>query len=290
MLRIGRIDYLNVWPLFEGIQHRLEPGILNRTRMTVGHPADLNVALAEGKLDVAPSSSFEYLLRANNYALLPDLTISSDGPVRSVLLACPFPFSEMPKHAASGLRVGLSTASTSSVALLRILWRFHWGWPEPEWVTQDPGQGPEIGIPFLEIGDHALRLHCNPPPGWHLADLGQEWKSFTRLPFVFGVWMVRRDLSPEAAGLLVPFAEALYTGAREFQRDPCTLAARAQRPDWLTLKHLQDYWQCIRYAFGPREQAGLVLFGDYVRKLGMISAVPGLTWSRPTAYDDAMVA
>lgn len=290
MLRIGRIDYLNVWPLFHGLQQRLGSEGQDRTRIVPGHPAELNAGLADGELDVAPSSSFEYLLRADKYALLPNLSISCDGPVRSVLLASPFPISEMPERAASGLQVGLSSASASSAMLLRILWNYYWNWPEPEWTEQGPGQGVERGTPFLEIGDLALRLRCAPPSGWHLVDLGQVWKDFTNLPFVFGVWMVRRNLSPPAAGLLGPFAAALYAEAREFLRDPAALAARAQRPDWLTLRHLQDYWQCIRYAFGPREQAGLVLFGEYARRMGMIPAVPGLSWSRTNERDDALVA
>ena len=290
MLRIGMIDYLNVWPLFHGLQRRLGNSGQDRIRIVPGHPAELNTCLANGELDVAPSSSFEYLQRADKYTLLPDLSISSDGPVRSVLLACPFPISEMPERAASGLQVGISSASASSAMLLRILWRYYWGWPEPEWTKQKPGQGVERVTPFLEIGDLALRFRCDTPLGWHLVDLGEVWKDFTSLPFVFGVWMVRRNLTSASAGLLGPFSTALYAEAREFLRDPAALAVRAQRPDWLTLSHLQDYWQCIRYTFGPREQAGLVLFGEYARRMGMISAVPGLSWSRPNERDDALVA
>lgn len=290
MLRIGRIDYLNVWPLFQGLQQRLDPETQALTRIMAGHPANLNTALAEAELDVAPSSSFEYLSRADRYTLLPDLSISSDGPVRSVLLACPFPVSEMPRRLASGLRVGLSSASASSTALLRVLWRFHWQWPEPEWVERRPGQELDKSMPFLEIGDFALRLHCDPPRGWHLVDLGQAWREFTNLPFVFGVWMVRRNLSPCVEHLLTCAAKALYAASREFRDDPFPLVARLERPDWLTVESLQDYWQCIRYAFGPREQAGLVLFGDFARRLGMIPAVPGLTWSRPDQSDFALAA
>lgn len=290
MLRIGRIDYLNVWPLFQGLRLRLTPETQAQVRIVPGHPSELNEALAGGDLDVAPSSSFEYLQRADKYSLLPDLSISSWGPVRSVLLACPFPVSEMPRHSASGLRVGLSSASASSVALLRILWRFHWGWPEPEWIEQQPGQGLDRRIPFLEIGDFALRLTCDPPQGWHLIDLGQAWREFTNLPFVYGVWMVRRNLSAGSRERLFQVADALHAAADEFRDDPYQLAARLERPDWLPLTALQEYWQCIRYTFGPKEQAGLILFGDYVRQLGLIPAVPGLSWHRSKESDYALVA
>lgn len=290
MLRIGRIDYLNVWPLFHGLQLRLRPETQVKARIVSGHPSELNEALAEGKLDVAPSSSFEYLLRSDNYSLLPDLSISSWGPVRSVLLACPFPVSEMPRRSAAGLRVGLSSASASSVALLRILWRFHWKWPEPEWIELQPGHGLDKHIPFLEIGDYALRLTCAPPRGWHLIDLGQAWWEFTNLPFVYGVWMARKNLTARAGELLAPVADALHAAADEFHHDPRRLSSFLDRPDWLSLQALQDYWQCIRYTFGPGEQAGLILFGDYARRLGLIPAVPGLSWHRWKERYYAMVA
>lgn len=278
MLRIGRIDYLNVWPLFAGLESTLHS--LHGLRIIPAHPSRLNAMLSSGDLDLAPSSSFEYLTNPDRYRLLPDLSISSDGPVQSVLLACPFPPTEMPQRVASGLRVGLTSASASSIALLKILWMFHWQWPEPVWVAHDPGQGMRTGNPFLEIGDTALRLTCYPPSGWHLVDLGAAWKEFTGLPFVFGVWMVREGLSLDAEHALAAVARALAIARRAFEDDPCALTLRPERYDWLSYQALADYWQGIRYDFAPREQAGLVLFGEYARRLELLSSVPGLRWKR----------
>lgn len=281
---------MNVWPLFMGLRSRLEPEVRDQVRLVAGHPSELNAALASGELDIAPSSSFEYLLHAQRYNLLPDLSICSHGPVRSVLLACPFPPREMPDRLAGGLQVGLSSASASSVALLQILWRFCWKWPEPEWVELRPGEGLATGKPFLEIGDQALRLNCEMPSGWHLVDLGQAWKDFTNLPFVFGVWMVRRNLPEQTGQLLDQLVNALHDAANDFARQSCAVATSIDRPAWLTEKNLEDYWQCIRYSFGPQEQAGLMLFGDYIRRLGLIPAVPGLSWSAPMKRDKHLVA
>lgn len=278
MLRVGRIDYLNIWPLFQGLKSLVQS--TGGLRLIPGHPSRLNALLFCGELDVAPSSSFEYLTHPENYSLLPDLSISSDGPVQSVFLACPFPFEEMPQRIKRGLHVGLTSASASSSVLLRVLWRFYWKWPEPQWIEVEPGHGLSMDMPFLEIGDMALRLSCALPPGWHLLDLGAAWKDFTGLPFVFGVWMVRENLSPEAERLLARVAQALSRAQQSF-------AARAQfveqcldRPAWLSSKVLAEYWQCIRYQFGPREQAGLVLFGRYACSLGLLPSIPGLRWKR----------
>lgn len=45
------------------------------------------------------------------------------------------------------------------------------------------------------IGDAALRanLHDAPRLGLQVHDLGQMWKDWTGLPFVFAVWATRRD-------------------------------------------------------------------------------------------------
>ncbi|HDQ41363.1 MAG TPA: solute-binding protein [Desulfonatronum sp.] len=282
MLRIGRIDYLNVWPLFQGLKS-LDRS-LGGLEVISGHPSCLNQLLSDGNLDLAPSSSFEYLTRVGSYSLLPDLSISADGPVKSVVLVCPFDFKEMPLRVANGLRIGLTSASASSKALLRILWRFHWQWPEPQWTAVAPGQGLDLGNPFLEIGDMALRLTCSSPTGWHIMDLGQAWKEFTGLPFVFGVWMVREGLSPQAEKTLAMVMRSLAVARQEFLRHPHALVHQYPRPEWLSVQALENYWQCIRYDFGPREQAGLMLFGEYARRLGLLTSVPGLRWKHPAAY------
>jgi len=289
MLRIGRIDYLNVWPLFDGMEFggASMDDPMDALRVIAGHPSRLNALLFRGELDLAPSSSFEYLLHAGRYSLLSDLSISSDGPVQSVLLVCPFPPEEVPRRiAGDGLRVGLTSASASSAALLRILWRFYWQWPEPEWSSVEPGQGVQSEGPFLEIGDTALRLTCAPPPGWHLVDLGLAWKEFTGLPFVFGVWMVREGLAPQAETMLGKVAQSLAAARRAFAKNPDAVIQRYDRPEWLSAHTLADYWQCIRYGFGPREQAGLVLFGAYARQLELLPSVPGLRWKTIAAGID----
>jgi chorismate dehydratase len=278
MLRIGRIDYLNVWPLFHGLKSLIRT--LDGLEVIPGHPSRLNELLSEGDLDLAPSSSFEYLLHDAHYSLLPNLSISADGPVRSVLLVCPFDLKEMPQRVARGQRVGLTTASASSAALLRILWKYHWRWPEPRWVPVDPGQGISREEPFLEIGDMALRLTCATPPGWCVLDLGKAWKEFSGLPFVFGVWMVREGLSLQAEAELGEVMRALAAARQEFEQYTQSAVQIFERPAWLRIETLEDYWRCIRYDFGPLEQAGLILFGEYARRLGLLPSVPGLRWKR----------
>ena len=67
-------------------------------------------------------SAVAYAQNGGLFELLPDLAISSDGPVRSVLL-----FSRRPPEELEGERVLVSTSSRTSVLLLDLLARDRWG-------------------------------------------------------------------------------------------------------------------------------------------------------------------
>ena len=80
-LTLGYISYLNCVPFFQYLRDQGYGG-----RLVPGVPSSLNRMLQLGELDASPSSSFEYALHAEKYCLLPDFSISSTGPVNSVLL------------------------------------------------------------------------------------------------------------------------------------------------------------------------------------------------------------
>ena len=82
-LCIGKIDYLNIWHVFHLLEQSCPEG--PDFHYQPGHPSELNRALDSGLLDVSPSSSFEYLLHAGKYQLLPGASISAEREVQSVL-------------------------------------------------------------------------------------------------------------------------------------------------------------------------------------------------------------
>src|SRR5690606_11238354 len=127
-----------------------------------GVPSYLNRLLSRGEIDVAPCSSIEYARNAGRYSILPDLVIGSRGPVRSILF-----LSHLPPQALAGRRVAIPNSSATSVVLLKILLRIHWG-VEPEYTwfdqaTTDPFADGAAAALF--IGDVALRegLHATLP-------------------------------------------------------------------------------------------------------------------------------
>ena len=85
-------------------------------KLVEGIPTELNRLLYEGKVDVSPSSSIEYAMNPGRYLLLPNLSITSKNKVMSILLESKVPIEELNKKV-----VALTTASATSVVLLRIL-------------------------------------------------------------------------------------------------------------------------------------------------------------------------
>jgi chorismate dehydratase len=196
-VRIGRIPYINCYPVYGAIDRgevTLDNGLL-----VSGIPSELNRQMASGELDISVVSAVEYARDSDRYYLLPDLAISCDGAVHSVML-----FAGVPAEALHGKRVIVSRSSMTSVALLELLFESVWK-VRPEFVAGDAEIadihrfGDEAHEARLVIGDAALLLGdraASPTAESRYAyayDLGEEWKAWTGLPFVFAVWVAQRS-------------------------------------------------------------------------------------------------
>ncbi len=275
-LRIGQIDYLNVLPLFHTLRRAFPPSEV--VQYVLGHPSQLNAGLADGSLDSAPASAFEYLKHAERYELLPDLSITaSRGPVQSVLFLSPVPLAELPSFMArTGNVVRLSAASASSSALLKVLWEFAWKLPPAQWEEMAPGAGPAQDRPFLEIGNHALRYHLDRPAGWHVTDMAQAWQEYSGLPCVFAVWIVRKGLSAAQKDLLAEVHTALMHCKANCTEALDEIASRDDLSAWISRRAMDDYFAYLDYDLGPAARAGLALFAEHCARLGLIPGAPAL--------------
>ena len=74
MIRLGRISYVNMAPVFYRLDAEVE------VEQVSGVPTDLNARLLAGELDVAPISSIEYARNADRLRILPRLCVSSRAP------------------------------------------------------------------------------------------------------------------------------------------------------------------------------------------------------------------
>jgi chorismate dehydratase len=230
--------------------------------------------LAAGEIDICPSSSIEYAKGGECYSLLSGLSISSIGPVKSVLL-----FTRIPLDELDGVEVGLTADSDTSVALLTVLLRRRFSFRNT-FRRLDVQSLEGVGhTAVLLIGDKALH-QARQATGWHVYDLGQLWWEFTGLPFVFALWIVRRDACerfPEEMGLLARwFQEAKERAYCSYGRIAGEVSASGFSP-----AELVSYWETISYDLTPQHLQGLELFFELAAEEGLIRRKPPLAFFPP---------
>ena len=242
MIRLGRIGYVNMAPVF----HRLEADV----EEVVGVPTELNRALLADEIDVAPISSIEYARNADRLRLLPRLCVSSEGAVDSIQLVSRVPLDEIGT-------IAVTPESATSVALTRVLL--------PSAVHVPLGEPADAK---LLIGNAALKSAFEDPTP-HF-DLGRLWLDRTGLPMVFAVWAAREPVADGIAEL----QDALVDSLRQARADPEALAFEASDRYGYPAGFLARYFEKLRYRFGPRERAGLYTFLELARDAGLLEEVP----------------
>ncbi len=259
-MRIGRIGYINCAPVYGAIDRgivTLPPG----GELVTGTPAELNDLLVAGELDLSVISAIEYARHAKDLVLLPEIAISCDGPVRSVAL-----FAKQAVGRLGGSTILLSASSRTSVALLELLCRDVWKIKPRFAEARAEAQDLEAlaSLPHeavLVIGDAALKLAAA-GTYQHRYDLGEEWKRWTGLPFVFAVWAARRAAN---AGFVKPAHEALLASRAWGLEHLDDLAAEAARTTQLPLIACREYLSGLDYAFTERHRGAL---SDFLRRAG----------------------
>ncbi len=269
MIKLGRIGYLNVLPIY----HPVETGLVeNDCKIVSGPPSALNKLMDQGELQVSSCSSVEYARHAEKYYLVPDIAIGSCGPVQSVLLLSRRPVDEL-----DGRTILVSSQTHTSAALLKVLTTLHWR-VNAKFVTGDAtaildkGELPEA---ILCIGDEALNLRRHPEYPIRV-DLGEAWRSQTGLPFIFGVWIASRDAWDRDRGSVEKACRTLLRGKQwgvDNIQSICTLAAESSH---MTSKEMCSYFDGLVYDLGPGEQLGLRHFYTQLVKIGLIEKVPEL--------------
>ncbi len=271
LLKLGHIIYSNCYPVHAGI---LNGAIPCPFEVISGIPTELNRYLAEGKIDVSPSSSIEYAVHARKYVLLPGLSITSTTRVMSILLESKVPLKDL-----NGRTVALTTASATSVVLLRIILELFEG-SNVDYRQYDQGSEDPYGTAdaVLTIGDLALKRFSSPNLP-HAYDLGELWHRHTGLPFVFALWQVnyRKNLESDLARLYDILMESKQYGLSRIRE----LAERSSDAFELSPETLERYWKNFSYDFGPEERKGLLAYYGYAAELGVIDSVPDLRiWNR----------
>lgn len=270
--RLGVIDYLNVVPVYEWLLRRQrDEGALPGIETVAGVPAEMNRALLSGEIDISNVSSFAFGSHADEWLLLPGLSVAAHGRVDSVLL-----FSwHGDWRCLDGATVALTPASATSVQLVRLLCERRYG-IEPRFVTAaepsldtmlaDAEAALLIGDTALTEGYHRRSVAGRGQP--HVFDLAAEWEAWTGLPFVFAVWAARADRieNIRASGVM----ELLRASKAHGLRSLPALAEDAARRLELPRAVCERYLRLLDYDLTERDLEGLKLFLEMT--------IPGFHW------------
>lgn len=263
---MGHIQFLNCLPLYWGLART---GSLLDLDLSKDTPEKLSRQLIEGELDIAPVTLVEYLRNADDLVALKDIAVGCDGPVMSCVIVSQVPLSEL-----DGARVALGSTSRTSVRLAQLLLAEQYG-VRPDYYTCPP----DLGLMMREadaavlIGDAALRasLHDAPRLGLAVHDLGQMWKDWTGLPFVFAVWAVRKDYLAREPQIVAEVHEAFLASRDVSLEEVAKVAEQAARWESFDAGLLERYFTTLDFRFGPEQLAGVT---EFARRTGPTTGFP----------------
>ena len=259
-VRIGAVSYLNARPLVVGLE-------AHRDRFAVRYdlPSTCARLLHAGEIDLGLIPSIEYL-RGDDYAMVPDCAVVSDGPVASVAI-----FTKVPIERVRTL--ALDTSSRTSVALTRVMTAKYFD-IAPRFIDEGPDLEAMVGNAdaALLIGDPAL-FADHERLGLDKIDLGQTWKDFTGLPFVYACWTGQ-------PGALAPGDVRLLQQARSEGAETPEMVSAGYYPDdpvkaAIGAAYLREN---IQFRMGEREQAGLQRFFAMAAEVGVVARTQPLRW------------
>jgi chorismate dehydratase len=266
LLSVGRLPFLVCAPFFHSTLDGAD-GI----RFVDGVPSFHNAELQAGRVDCAPSSSFEYGLHFRDYRLFPGISTSSTMEMKSVLF-----LSDIPWEGLEGVPVALSSDSATSNVLFRILCARRFGVkPRILAATGETAVGDAVGRVF--IGDRALKESLSGK--WaHRYDLADVWARWQDLPFSFGLWMVRRESLSVKPALIARYQALLKASLASFRADPAKALDvwTARYPNPLPRSLMLGFYETADYGFSPRHARSLELFYRLAGEEGFLDASPTL--------------
>jgi chorismate dehydratase len=244
-IRIGAVSYLNTKPLLFGLnqEHFGYP-----FQLTLDYPANLVKAILEDHIDIGllPVAA---ILQLDTFQVVSKYCIGAVGEVASVCLYSNVPIEQVKK-------VKLDYQSRTSVLLCKLLLKEFYNQPV-EFVhainDQELLHFDEISASLI-IGDRALRLNGKTN---YRYDLAATWKEMTGLPFVFAVWVSKKNMPAE---FIQAFDEAVGFGVNNLDQV-------VEEIGDIDIDLQTYYKQNISYVFDEQKKKGMELYLGKVKHL-----------------------
>jgi len=269
MLRVGFPHYLNTLPFLYHLPK------MNGIELVFDVPSRLNEKLAVGEVNCGLCSSVFYAKHFEEYILIPDISISAVGKVKSVCLFHKVPLSEL-----SGKTIGITPETETSFALLRLVLE-KMQEVKPIYLKlnhSSRGLSKEEAQAFFEtidgylaIGNEALELlYTEKFP--YVTDLAEVWLEETGYPFVFALLLVRKEILSTYKKELRRLAENLYLSRAKALADLSLIVQ--EHSSSLDKTFLLDYLHHLEFDFSGLKQRAFLYFCQNLLDMGIISKIP----------------
>jgi len=248
-IRVSAVKYINSYPFMLGLRDGEVASLID---LEVCHPSECADRLIAGKTDIG-LIPVAMIASMEEYHIVSDYCLSTQGEVRTVLLVSNTPFKEITK-------IYLDFRSRSSVTLCKILAARAWK-REFEWQPASE----DFDITNMKHGEAAVMIGDRCFEYAHLfscrLDLGLEWKKFTGLPFVFACWVSSKPLPDDFIRL---FNKALGEGLSRKDEAVSLLREGAKATPAEVIDYLNNN---IDFNFDDLKRKSLSKFLAYIKEL-----------------------
>jgi chorismate dehydratase len=248
---------------------------INGIELVFDVPSRLNEKLAVGEINCGLCSSVFYAKHFEDYILIPDISISAVGKVKSVCLFHKVPLSEL-----SGKTIGITPETETSFALLRlVLEKMKEIKPvylklnhSSRSLSKEEAQAFFETIDgYLAIGNEALELLFTEKFPY-VTDLAEVWLEETGYPFVFALLLVRKEVLSAYKKKLRILAENLYLSRAKALADLSLIVKEYSSS--LDKTFLLDYLHHLEFDFSGLKQRAFLYFCQNLFDMGIISKIP----------------
>ncbi len=196
-----------------------------------------------------------------------------------MLLFAPGPISSL-----AGQEIAITGESATSINLLKILLLEFCGIDNFTFAVPDVPVEECIysGQPALLIGDRALAAAVNCPEHFQTIDLGALWYHFTGMPFVFALWILRKETVEKYPEMIRDLAEKLKASRKKAFENLAEMASQLSDEKAFPEKRLEDYWQGMSYDLTDGHIEGLKLFFFLCHKYDLLDDVPKISFFQET--------
>ncbi len=251
---IGRVSYLNTLPFFKHLDNR-------EYKIFQAPPRQLGFLFKDGKIDAGIVSLVDYFEKKNDFKYL-NYGIVGNKNVKSVILYSKYPIEKMDKK-----NIAITDETSTSFRLLQVILEFKYGFDAT--YVREKISAREKNLPnfdaFLTIGDDALRFMKNKIEGFNYTyDLAQLWYEWQKLPFVFALWAVRKDLPQSKVQAL---DELLNDSLNKFFFSDDKIEEFYNSKIGLSRDEIKEYLNNIVYRLGEDELKAINVFCELYDKL-----------------------